>query len=324
MRFPNHFYDGFQSIELPEDYVSDREYAKAVTGLIAIYGWREYSIPDLVPVEEDSDSQQAPIDRSQLVFVNIEVVPSGPARMMPGRVDAPHLPLLLRARLSITRIFLRACQGRLSSTGACCRKSIIYDDLVPRLTRTISCFADLQKIYLPDRAAIRVYNLLVQLPNYIGFRTLFPLAEYISLEVKWIGGLRFTDDTEIHGFPFHLRRRRNLSKSAQEIVRMDTYVCITEPEPSSTLYRKSWSSTSFLALNDYCYPSMQLVYWELPYDVDAKGGLLQFRQTVCLQQAKGDLEGVNQYLWMAAQRERGIFKRLSKLFYYWKYYRLYM
>ncbi len=87
---------------------------------------------------------------------------------------------------------------------ACRRKSIIYDDLVPRLTRTISCFADLDKLHLPDSAAIRVYNLLVQLPNYIGFRTLFPLAEYISLEVKWIGGLRFTDDTEIHGFPFHL------------------------------------------------------------------------------------------------------------------------
>ncbi len=73
-----------------------------------------------MPVEEDadeSDSQQAPIDRSQLVFVdhkNIEVVLGSPARMMSGRVDAPHLPLLLRARLSITRIlklFLRACQG---------------------------------------------------------------------------------------------------------------------------------------------------------------------------------------------------------------------
>ncbi len=195
---------------------------------------------------------------------------------------------------------------------ACRRKSIIYDDLVPRLTRTISCFADLDKLHLPDSAAIRVYNLLVQLPNYIGFRTLFPLAEYISLEVKWIGGLRFTDDTEIHGFPFHLRRRRNLSKFAQENVRMDIYVCITDPDPSSTLYRKSWSSTSFLALSDYYYPGMQLVYWELPYDVDAKGGSLQFRQTVRLYQAKGDLEGVNQYLWMAAQRlgDRGSWAKL--------------
>ncbi len=223
---------------------------------------------------------------------------------------------------------------------ACCRKSIIYDDLVPRLTRTITCFVDLRKCCLPDSAAIRVYNLLIQLPNYIGFRTLFPLAEYISLEVRCIGGLRFTDDTEVHGLPFHLRRRRYLSKSGQENeVPMDTYVCITDPDPSSILYRKSWSSTSFLALNDHCYPGMQLVYWELPYDVDAKGGSIQFRQTVCLYQATGDLEGVNRYLWMAAQRGHGswkafvqvnclmlislgIFKRLSRPFYYWKYYRL--
>ncbi|KAK0433568.1 hypothetical protein EV421DRAFT_1741241 [Armillaria borealis] len=189
---------------------------------------------------------------------------------------------------------------------ASCRKSMIYDDLVPRLTRTITCFADLEEYYSPDSAAIRVYNLLIKLPNYIGFRILFPLAEYISLEVKWIGGLRFTDDTEVHGLPFHLGRRRYLSKSAQENkVRMDIYVCITDPDPSSTLYRKSWSSTSFLALNNYCYPGMQLVYWELPYDVDVRGGSLQLRQTLCLHQAKGDLKGVNRYLWMAAQRGHG-------------------
>ncbi|KAK0233947.1 hypothetical protein IW262DRAFT_1290864 [Armillaria fumosa] len=205
---------------------------------------------------------------------------------------------------------------------ACCRKSIIYDDFVPRLTRTINCFADLQEDYHPDSAAIRVYNLLKQLPNFISFTTLFPLAGYISLEIKWVGGLRLTDDTEVHGLLFHLRRRYLLKSAQENEIRMDIHACITDPEPSSTLYRKIRSSTSLLALGNCFYPDMQLIYWEFPYDVDVKGGSLQLHQTVYLHQVKGDFKGINQYLWMAAQRDHGIFHHLARPFYYWKYYQL--
>ncbi|KAK0500849.1 hypothetical protein EDD18DRAFT_1146174 [Armillaria luteobubalina] len=206
---------------------------------------------------------------------------------------------------------------------ACRRKSIIYDDLVPRLTHTINCFVDLEERgYTLDNAALRVHNLLKQLPNFIGFSTLFPLAEYISFGLTWIGGLRFPDDTEVHDLPLHLDRRYLLKTAYENEVQMDTYVCITDPKSSSALYGKIRSSTSLLALGDNCNFYVQLIHWERPYDIDVEGGSLQLHQTLDLYQVKGDIRGVNQYLWMAAQRDHGIFNHLARPYYYWKYYQL--
>ncbi|KAK0464480.1 uncharacterized protein EV420DRAFT_1516576, partial [Desarmillaria tabescens] len=185
-----------------------------------------------------------------------------------------------------------------------CRKSIIYDDLVPRLTRTITCFADLRPENSGDTEAKRVYDILINLPNDTGFRALFPLVEFISFELVWTGGGRSTDVSDVYGLPIHVRCCRHLSKSAQkdEDAQMEVYIFITDPDPLSALYRRS-SSSAFFALRGAGVPVR-----------DA----LRFHQTAYVFQVKGDFEGINRRLWMAAKRVHGI-RCLAGPFYYWKY-----
>ncbi|KAK0436431.1 hypothetical protein EV421DRAFT_1908043 [Armillaria borealis] len=66
------------------------------------------------------------------------------------------------------------------------RKSIIYHDFIPRLTRTITCFVDLRE-NKEERAAERVYRYLTELPNLRGFQALFELVHYISFQIVWMG-----------------------------------------------------------------------------------------------------------------------------------------
>ncbi|KAK0434016.1 hypothetical protein EV421DRAFT_1366044 [Armillaria borealis] len=187
-----------------------------------------------------------------------------------------------------------------------CQKSIIYVDLVPGLTRTITCFVDFRHEIFGDNEleALKVYNCWTKLPNDIGFRALFPLAELICFELRWIGGVLLSDEPKVHELPIRLRCCRYLSKSKDnEDVRTDVHVSITDADPLSDLYRQSWPST-FLALRNRCVPA-QLVSSELPCDASAKGGVLRFRQTMYVRQSKGDFEPVNQCLWMAVQRAHG-------------------
>ncbi|PBK76551.1 hypothetical protein ARMSODRAFT_231106 [Armillaria solidipes] len=196
------------------------------------------------------------------------------------------------------------------------RKSIIYDDLVPRLTHTIICFANLRS---GDTEAKRVYDILINLPNDTGFRALFPLTEFISFELMWIGGGLSTDVPEVHGLPIHVRCCRYLSKSAQKDkdARMEVYISIADPDPLSTMYRRSWSS-AFFPLRDAGVPA-KLVSSDLPYDRRALGGTLRFHQTAYVLQVKGDFEAINRRLWMAAKRVDG-FRRLARPCYYCKYH----
>ncbi|PBK59947.1 hypothetical protein ARMSODRAFT_764819 [Armillaria solidipes] len=66
------------------------------------------------------------------------------------------------------------------------RKSIIYHDFIPRLTRTITCFVDLRKNEW-ESAAKTVYRYLIELPNIRGFQALFKLVHYISFKIVWMG-----------------------------------------------------------------------------------------------------------------------------------------
>ncbi|PBK59581.1 hypothetical protein ARMSODRAFT_982973 [Armillaria solidipes] len=66
------------------------------------------------------------------------------------------------------------------------QKSIIYHDLIPRLTRTITCFVDLREKGR-ERVVKEVYILLMRLPNDIGLRALFPQVPFICLELSCIG-----------------------------------------------------------------------------------------------------------------------------------------
>ncbi|KAK0189149.1 hypothetical protein F5146DRAFT_1225793 [Armillaria mellea] len=63
--------------------------------------------------------------------------------------------------------------------------SIVYHNFIPRLTRTITCFVDLQKPRR-ERAAKGVYRYLIALPNTLGFQVLFKhmFAIYLS---SWFG-----------------------------------------------------------------------------------------------------------------------------------------
>ncbi len=64
------------------------------------------------------------------------------------------------------------------------RRSIIYHDFIPRLTRTITCFVDLRE-NSGESAAERVYRYLIELPNIRGFQALFKLVHYISFKIVW-------------------------------------------------------------------------------------------------------------------------------------------
>ncbi|SJL03475.1 uncharacterized protein ARMOST_06831 [Armillaria ostoyae] len=60
------------------------------------------------------------------------------------------------------------------------RKSIIYRDFIPRLTRTITCFVDLRACER-EGAAEEVYLYLNVLRNMRGFEALFPHVPHLSL-----------------------------------------------------------------------------------------------------------------------------------------------
>ncbi|PBL04439.1 hypothetical protein ARMGADRAFT_1022854 [Armillaria gallica] len=74
------------------------------------------------------------------------------------------------------------------------QKSVIYHDLIPRLTRTITCFVDLRE-NVEESAAKEVYDLLMRLPNDIGLKALFPQVPSISFGLSWIGNTGIYDWT---------------------------------------------------------------------------------------------------------------------------------
>ncbi|KAK0199797.1 hypothetical protein DFS33DRAFT_1365104 [Desarmillaria ectypa] len=88
------------------------------------------------------------------------------------------------------------------------QKSIIYHDLISRLTRTITCFVDCRNA--GESAAREVYALLTRLPNDIGLRALFLQVPYISFEPSSIGDGRATGVS--CGIPIHIRYVRFLSR----------------------------------------------------------------------------------------------------------------
>ncbi len=83
------------------------------------------------------------------------------------------------------------------------QKSIIYHDLIPRLTRTITCFVDLREKGR-ESAVKEVYILLMRLPNDIGLRALCPQVPSISLQLSRIGRSSYLGN-EIRGLPVHIR-----------------------------------------------------------------------------------------------------------------------
>ncbi len=113
------------------------------------------------------------------------------------------------------------------------QKSVIYHDLIPRLTCAITCFVDYRE-NAGETVVKQVYTLLMWLPNNVGLRALFPQVPYISFETSWIGGARVMADFQVlYGSPIHIRYDRFLSQPREDrYTRIDIRVSVADFNPS--------------------------------------------------------------------------------------------
>ncbi|KAK0222934.1 hypothetical protein EDD85DRAFT_1028083 [Armillaria nabsnona] len=196
------------------------------------------------------------------------------------------------------------------------QKSVIYHDLIPRLTRTITCFVDL-RANVEESAAKEVYDLLMRLPNDIGLKALFPSVPYISFGVSWIGDGRTTE--MLRGLPIYIRYDRSLPKRHKKhcYLRLDVHVSITDLDPFSRLCGCSWPSVLFEVHNIGMRPP-RVFGCHHSYHQRMSHGVLYSHQTMFAIQFRGDLEAINWRLWMASKRLHGL-RLLATPRYYWGY-----
>ncbi|PBK65788.1 hypothetical protein ARMSODRAFT_1048856, partial [Armillaria solidipes] len=123
------------------------------------------------------------------------------------------------------------------------RKSIIYHDFIPRLTRTITCFVDLRACER-EGAAEEVYLYLNVLRNMRGFDALFPHVPHLSFELAWIGTGRHLYLEFLHDIPMHARFDRPLSNAFSDCPRgktqINVYVTMKDPDPSAVIDISTW------------------------------------------------------------------------------------
>ncbi|PBK75513.1 hypothetical protein ARMSODRAFT_392185 [Armillaria solidipes] len=129
------------------------------------------------------------------------------------------------------------------------RKSIIYYNFIPRLTRTITCFIDLGG-EAQETAVERVYHILIKLPNDVGLKALFPLVPYISFEFGWIGTGRNPLSPQLCDIPIHVRvyyhRYLSITEGTylwQGRTRMDVGISMTDSDPLRHIHRLTWTET---------------------------------------------------------------------------------
>ncbi|KAK0459001.1 uncharacterized protein EV420DRAFT_345461 [Desarmillaria tabescens] len=215
------------------------------------------------------------------------------------------------------------------------KNSIIYHDLIPRLTSTITCLVDLRE-YAKERAAKRVYRYLITLPNIRGFQALFPLVQYISFQLVWIGIGEDQSLPPFRGIPIHARYDRflctNVSSNECERcagpgkTRMHIYISMIDLDPSVDTNNMVWSYVLCLmravGVPQFFF-GLTLVS-SGPYEVLVIDGIRYLRQITYIPEAQlGDWDprDINQHLWMASQG----FPRLgyfASLFYRREYKRL--
>ncbi|SJL15776.1 uncharacterized protein ARMOST_19281 [Armillaria ostoyae] len=187
---------------------------------------------------------------------------------------------------------------------ACCQTSVIYGELIPRLTRTITCFVDRGQDSKTsgDRVANKMYDILIKLPNDVGFRALFPLVEFISFELRWIYHDRGTKyrPLEIRSLP-RVRCHRYLYQSARmgEDARMEIHISIT-----CDSWISGFSPCTFLALRDKGVPAKMLSSSSGPpyCRPDLFRSSEHYYQDAYVRQLKGDLKSINRRLCMTAER----------------------
>ncbi|KAK0495687.1 hypothetical protein EDD18DRAFT_1354193 [Armillaria luteobubalina] len=209
------------------------------------------------------------------------------------------------------------------------QKSIIYYDLIPRLTRTITCFVDLREKGR-ERVAKEVYILLMALPNDIGLRALFPQVPHISFELRCIGGANYSD-SEVYGLPVHIRYDRFLSecqtdKGEDGYLRLDIHVSIKmhSPRLSVSSYTLTDLRNIGLGITRLFRRSNACREHETLYR-----GVLYCSVTSYVREYEGDMKGINRCLWMASKQYQTRtwmpfleLRLLAAPRHYWEYKRL--
>ncbi|KAK0458129.1 uncharacterized protein EV420DRAFT_1748417 [Desarmillaria tabescens] len=193
------------------------------------------------------------------------------------------------------------------------KKSIIYHNFIPRLTRTITCFIDLREDGR-EGAVKRAYCYLFGLPNIRGFDALFPHIPYISFQLIWIGVGPYSPLQFLRGIPIQARYDRFLSTAfsldcPRWKTQMDVYIAMTDPDPSSVIRDSTWSNT-LCHLRGVGVPGFFFGIFVAslgPYEMFVTEGVRHLRQTTYI--AERNLEDydprkINKRLWMASNRRR--------------------
>ncbi|SJL09203.1 uncharacterized protein ARMOST_12579 [Armillaria ostoyae] len=208
------------------------------------------------------------------------------------------------------------------------QKSIIYHDLIPRLTRTITCFVDLREKGR-ENVVKEVYILLMALPNDIGLRALFPQVPSISFELSCIGRASYLGN-EIRGLPVHIRYDRFLSEchnveGEDGYLRLDIHVSIKTHSS-----RLSVSSSTFADLRNVGLGPTRLFRRNNAYGEyeTLRCGILYSYVKSYVREYQGDIKGINRCLWMASKRSQTTWmpflelRLLAAPHHYWEYKRL--
>ncbi|PBK77565.1 hypothetical protein ARMSODRAFT_1012718 [Armillaria solidipes] len=190
------------------------------------------------------------------------------------------------------------------------RKSIIYHDFIPRLTRTITCFIDLQKTAM-ETAVKRVCHTLLYLPNVIGFRTLFPLVPHISFVFRWTGVARNCD------IPIRVRLHWHLSRTPG---RLDVYIVVKD----SRRVRYSTLLPSMETLRQFGVPNFESLFQTRGWKnySGTTDGFRYFHRIAKVYQQQGDIRDINQRLWMASKGPSRRLGCLTSLFNFLEYQRV--
>ncbi|PBL01409.1 hypothetical protein ARMGADRAFT_1160609 [Armillaria gallica] len=192
------------------------------------------------------------------------------------------------------------------------RKSIIYHDFIPRLTRTITCFIDLQRTAM-ETAVKRVYRTLLYLPNVIGFKTLFPLVPHISFVFRWTSIARNPQLCDI-SIPICIRYHWHLSRIPGGTLgdtRLDVYIIVKDSDPLQHIRY----STLLPVMDTLCeidVPGDLSLFLNTgrKHYLGTIDGLRWFHQTAKVYQRQGDIKNINERLWMAS---KGLSRRLGCL-----------
>ncbi|PBK80257.1 hypothetical protein ARMGADRAFT_1092443 [Armillaria gallica] len=205
------------------------------------------------------------------------------------------------------------------------QNSIIYHDFIPRLTRTITCFADL-RANEREGGAKEVYRYLIALPNIRGFDALFPHVPYVSFRIVWIGIRQPSYVPSFSGIPIHIRYDRFLSDvpscHCPGKTRMHIYISMIDPD--SWMHESlGWSEMSeeLRAVGVPEYFFCTTFFYPASYHETIRHGVRRIRQSTCIDETQlgsWDSRDINQHLWIASKGRHSL-KCLSRFFYHWEF-----